>query len=266
MRFGRILFIAAISSGLLSCSKVEKSSTVLQTTEEGSTSDLTAGAPLYLVLQSLYDTAASSALVTEGSCITSSTNKNLTCAISIPESRLYYSSLKFKIGVGSKDACSLVTFRPYYFKRASISYRFPGQAADTDCTDSKQADCYGGAAKNILKNANISFPANTGVYFLTANVTDTTYTLDSSNSRRSSETADASLTTNVNSCNNLISRGGVQYNDGVTVYEGGNKYYDYLISCEDDYGNVNYSITLTISDKDTVSSDGGITNDYYDWN
>ncbi len=269
MIFSRKSLLVLLSTGLLlGCSPVEKKSfnDTGGSTEEGSTSPSVEGEPLYLVLQSKYETASETSVLTEGTCAANSTTPAATCTIRIPELRLYYSELRFTVGTTSSAGCSHVSFMPYNFRRATASTNFYGSSTATDCTDSTKKECWGGAAKNILENAGVDFPANSGVYFLPSQQLQGSYKLNSSNSRRSDDDKDESLFTNVNAANNLLvaDRGNVFANTN-GVYYSGTYYRDYTISCRDDYGHAMYSITLTIEDMDTPTAEG-VEDLFYDWN
>jgi hypothetical protein len=273
MRFSRVLLIAAISSGLLSCSKVEKSSTLLESTEESSTTTV-GDSPFYVIVQSKYQTAADSTLYTEGSCqlkTTDAIGTHLDCGIEIPELRLHYSDIKFKVGLLNAPSCKIVQFWPYvYVKSTDAAASLPGHVAATDCSDGTKAECYGGSAKSIITNANAAFPDTAYLFFATNVATEMTYTATALSEREASEGKDnPSLFYNVDIANNLVDR-----NTAITppvaahpylIYKGGGQYQDYYFACLDQYHEDVYTITLTISDKDTSTAEG-TSDQRYDWN
>lgn len=271
MNFWKLFLIGVTSVGFLqACSPVEKASTT-GSSDQGSTSPEGAGSPLYLVLESKYESGT--ATTSEGTCLIDPADPvgtHLDCEIQIPELRLHYSDINFKVGVADSTTCAVVTFDPYVFVRSSsATFNSPEATTDVDCSALDKAECFGGSAKSILTNAGFSYPLAGGfggAYFLPTNTLETTYTATSSNKLALEIGADPGYLTNAYIANNLAAaaRAGAYTGHGV-YYEGSGEYRDYEIACQDIYGEDVYTITLTISDKDTTTAEG-TSDQFYDWN
>ena len=114
------------------------------------------------------------------------------CNITIPEGMLHYSDLTFEYGTGNASLCPRIEFYPYY-RRLSTSAAYTPYKADSaiDCTDATLAECYDGAAVDIVPE----FPKNIGLWFPTDTVTSLTATVNSAWSAESFG--------NTHTCNNL---------------------------------------------------------------
>ncbi|WP_413290395.1 hypothetical protein [Bdellovibrio sp. HCB337] len=220
------------------------------------------GSPLFIQVSSKYEN--SDLYANLGNCYLDSTTvfpATKACTIRVPELQLHFSDLSFRVGTGSTDTCALVSFQPYYYRKSDQAgfVPAPGVAA-VDCTDSSLKECWGGAAPAIIEN----FPTVGGSYFLPDVMTETTYNLKSSNSRYILASGDdASLLTNVGVANNLIDLATPVVSP---AYVGGGAYQDYQVTCEDEWAEVLYAITLTIADDDTEATLNTPAKDhYFDW-
>ncbi|CAE78692.1 hypothetical protein AB1A81_03380 [Bdellovibrio bacteriovorus] len=203
--------------------------------------------------------------------------RNITCAFSIPEARLFYSHVNFKMGTSVASACPILKFRPYYYVRSNLDvvapdpaamppilgspgYTPPGSDTAISCGDGKDKSCYGGAAPTLVPE----FPKNGGLYFLTHINSESAYKLGSENSLR--YYGNGGVLVNYLVTNNLDPVG-----RGITVATNSNKnervedtFFDYHISCVNYWGETLYEINLFISDENFDDS-GGVDN-YIDWN
>jgi len=262
----RILFVILVGVlGIfaMSCTgekTADSSSTIAQDPEQKMQ-----GSPLYVEVSTIYEGGTDSTV--EGRCNIDTTNPSVhqTCTVRIPELRLHFSGLSFKIGTSSADTCAQISFQPYYYQRSSSAAYLPYGTTSIDCsaTPPANAGCYGGAAPALLKT---DFPGFKGLYFLPAVSLTGTFTVPSSNSRIKDADYD-SFSTNVDTCNNLSSsQRATPTGTATTYYSGSNMYIDYAVSCNDVWANSQYSITLTIADDDSENTDYGATIDeYYDW-
>ncbi len=182
-----------------------------------------------------------------------------TCTGKIPEAQLHYSSLHFTVGTSNPSICSILTFKPYYYLGSTAGLFDPpwdssitGAVCDTVTGPNggpTDANCYDGAAKQIVA----SFPTYTGMYFLSANGAETTYSIDSANSKHAP--------TNRWTCNNKVDK-----TAAVAGYIA-NTMQDYVFECRDTHNELQKRITLTLGDEDTVTGEnpGAGTDDFNDW-
>lgn len=222
-------------------------------------------APLSLTL--LSNLRGSETYVTEGTCEATATTPHATCTISIEELNLYYSNLKFNIATGSRSYCEQVVFRPFRYERSNAAaFSQAGSSSPLDCTKAsfeRDSKCWGGLAPVIATG----FPVNMSNYFLTENTLSASYTAKSADERRESDPDASLMYTNANSTNNLAlaARGtGLEVALGDDVDYVANTYVDNFIGCYDYWGNLDYSITLTIRDEDETGP-GTVPDEFWDW-
>jgi hypothetical protein len=264
-------FAIIVFAMMTACSAAEKSSFGEDgTTDESSEAPATDGSPLYLYLQTKYESA--DIYSTFDTCIIASTvsagtaDSTKDCTFSVPEVQMYYSDLKIVIGTNSSTTCKLISFTPYHFLR-SIDPAFleTADGVSTDCSPGKygsNADCWGGAAVGFLGS---SFPQSRGKYFLAEDKIEENYTSLSANKLRLANGFDAHYRTNRVVANNLADTA-----TGVSVFGThyiSNSMVDYSATCQDELGYVKYRINLLIEDDDgdATSDPDGTINDITDW-
>lgn len=204
-------------------------------------------------------------------------SKNITCTFSVPEARLYYSHVQFKVGTGAAASCPILMFRPYYYKRSnadviaadpgatppvvgSPGYTPPAKdATPLSCSTGKEIPCWGGAAPHLVPG----FPDNKALYLMTAISPSSDFNLKSENSTRYYGT---SVLTNYLVTNNLdpVDRvGDVAPGVGRVNERVDSTYVDYKVTCYDKWYEQLYSITVVIADENI---EGGMANDHFmDW-
>lgn len=195
-----------------------------------------------------------------------------TCTIMIPELKLYYSDLTFKVSVPDSKTCTKVAFIPYYYQKSANAAFKPDGTTGVDCSltmAKNSASCYGGAAPDMLSTLGVSFPKFAGVYFLPSNEFSKSYVLKSSNTRKSTATDLVAADTNVGSANNLPNRAiaslvSSNMAGGDSVDYLTNSMVDYTFDCENKWYDSLYKIKIIIADEDD-STGGAINDTVYDW-
>lgn len=258
LRQGLVALVVAYLVVLSACSSSKQQDVVTG----GDDSAKSVGAPLYVQVLSSFEGASDTTY--QGGCYfdaSESPPMTRTCTVRIPELVLHFSDLHFKIGSNDKVNCTQVAFFPYFYLRStSPTYLPPGATTTIDCSNSDKMDCFGGAAPKMLP----SFLSASGVYFLPSVKDNATYDLKSSNSIRIAG-GDESFDSNVNTCNNLTDRT-TAIVDPIYAYAGSGNFQDYLITCDDQWGETQYQITLKIADYDTEATSNTPAKDtYYDW-
>jgi hypothetical protein len=201
-----------------------------------------------------------------GTCsITNDETKEKDCEIKIPEARLYYSRLSFKVGTNVPDRCPILKFRPYYYQRSDDNgYDPPGETTAVDCSADRPTNlaCYGGAAP-YLEELKGKFPSSTGLYVLTGASSSSTYTLKSENTLRSYGGAPVNFlsTNNLDASLRSLAGDSLLFTERVP-----DAWQDYQILCTDRWGEELYTINLTLSDENVDGGLGDIDEDTYkDW-
>lgn len=185
-----------------------------------------------------------------------------TCALAVPEAQLYFSKARFFVGTTDSTNCPIVNFQPYYYQRSqSATYSLPGDTAAIDCSGTNptllNTKCFGGAAPNMIS----TFPKDTGNYFLSNVATEYSFDLNSGNGLRAYNTeVNYHIANDLTILNRASSGSGDQ--ERVPL-----QYYDYKIQCMDLWGHVLHTLTIIISDDNTVDHDTSTVNDeFLDWN
>lgn len=249
-----ILFVA-FSMTLLGCSEEKK-----PVADSSSTTPPVSGADsntvLYLRIASQWENGGPGS--TLDGCVVSSLSApgEYSCSVSIPEGQLYYSDITFTYGTNQPSLCSIISFKPYAYRRSNINgYIPPGQEDGIDCSnpDTIEKKCYGGAGPTLIED----YPKNKGHYFLPTVTTETTETLPSENTTRWY----GGKPWNHLAANNLTNRAA---SDAGRQYVGGSMN-DYYLQCLDIWAHPVYSIKLTISDQDTEAGEG-VEDEIDDWN
>lgn len=227
--------------------------------------------PLYITITSQYDgpTAPAGPVSYHGVCNIDPDNlaaNDITCTITIPEGKLFFSPLTFTYGTGNKSLCPRIEFYPYYRRVSNAAaYVPPGGSEELDCSDptTDLAGCYDGVAADIVPG----FPAANGLWQTTDTVSEFSATAKSS-------WKFGTTYGNTHTCNNLsaagrmadISIGG----GGPQIYESFSNslpaFQDYEIACLDQWQGTLFRIVMTIADEDTDASDTAPGDDeFYDW-
>lgn len=192
---------------------------------------------------------------------------NITCKASIPEGMLHFSSLTINTAVNKKGACGILNFEPYFY-RASNSAGFLPEWASTAPIDCSQpigqlsSDCFSGVGVDMLKD--VGFPQFIGMYDTPDDDGNITQTF----SARSANTAHR-FSGNRWTNNTLTYRGASISNPPLADGYVASSMQDYLLTCDDEYGDLQYSITLTIADTDsslTCDPNSNVCNVYPNWN
>lgn len=168
---------------------------------------------------------------TSGSSLSPKSEKQL---IIIPEEQLFYSVLKFEVEKPVLDeGCAVIKFRPYYYTKNNKDTEFrpdPNSDSTVDCSDGKNAACFGGAAKDLIAG----FPLFDAKF-------STSGMIEVSFSQPTHYAGDG----NRFAANDLFENG-TPGDPSVRYVTGSVK--DYSAYCEDIFGNVLARINLTISD------------------
>lgn len=254
------LIISALWLGACSGDKDEEESA--STTPAPSDEDApAAGSPLYVNVSTKYEGNENS--VAQGSCYFETTDtvpSTKTCVIRIPELTLYFSDLHLSVGTSDATYCTQIAFSPYYYRKSNAN-----PYADQDCTSGEFKECWGGAAPDIIED----FPKVKGLYFLPANSLFKSFKVTSTNSRfLADELNDISLYGNAGTCNNLATgaRTTPLTNSNIEFTGGAGDYHDYTFTCADQWGELQYQITLVIADYDTPETPNTPGKDHFwDW-
>lgn len=264
-----ILVLAIILSTVLSCSEEPQplQQTTLPSVEEPVDSDISESAVLYLVFGTRWESEAAGGFTKWVSCEipANSVQTSKTCTVSVPEARLYFSSVQFKVGTKIAASCPILSFHPHYYRRSdSNAYRSPDMKASDpalDCSGSRPVEkrCYGGAAPIMVE----SFPENAGTYILTHVSASSSYEMVSSNSKRSYGTN----AVNYMVTNDLLNRTTDQTDPLTSRYvDTDNPFLDYRVYCANYWGEVTYAIDLVVSDENMDGAEGGTPHDDFpDW-
>ncbi len=200
---------------------------------------------------------------------TAAVPSNLACDVEVEELILHYSDLEFVVSTNNTDSCTEIITTPYFYRKSnSATFRLDGADADTDCTDPSEVLCFGGAGPGfgVLTGSTftaLDFPNNIGYYFLTRNLLSQTYRLISTE-ERSETNRDRDLTSNTGVTNNLPAGSRSANINTASARYVANTYRDYTVTCRNDFGELNHTITLTIGDFDTQDTSSS-TDSFYDW-
>ncbi len=260
----KILLLAMICF-LISCSGSEPaSSTGGGGTGGGTGSGSSTSANLSLEVKRNFEGGTSKTSIVSCEIPTTATlGTTLACNVQVEELILHFSDLDFIYSTNSSSTCTRVVFRPYYYlKSTSAAFLLDGADATTDCTVA-DANCYGGAAPGMPDLISGGFPKIGGLYYLTRNQLSASTKLDAASIRVKSN-ADRDLRNNTAVTNNLpLASRGANINTASARYLA-NTYNDYTLSCYNDFGELNYEITLTIGDDDIAGTPVGLDS-FYDW-
>lgn len=264
-----MILLSSFISSLSACSGSPENtaSSESSTSSSSSSSGFPSDTYLYFTLGSQWESDAADAKFKDwGSCAVNSTSSNnIDCTVSIPEARLFFSKIKFNIGTENPTICPIITFAPYYYQRSSSATYLPPHkdATEVDCSGINGAAptdkyCYGGAAPTLVTD----FPTNTGNYFLASVSPSKSYTLDSGNKTRYYGT----YPVNYLVTNDLSSNGRTLSGDPLIRTERmPNTFQDYQATCSNYWGEVLYSISITVKDENMDGSDGTTHDEYPDW-
>jgi hypothetical protein len=200
-------------------------------------------------------------------CETTDSNVSSTCTVSVPEARLYYSSLNLKFE-WKPDKCKLLTFQPYYYQASNSNAYVPFNGTDAiDCSGASEArtkPCFGGAAPELVTdfpkyNQYIYFPDETDPTARQSKLTTVpsaySLKLPAINRLTVNDLPFAKWTTGFSSAD----MGG--FADGYVM----KSFVTYQWTCRDDwYDPISYSMTLNVKDEDSDTGRGPI-NDFKTW-
>lgn len=235
--------------------------------------------PLYFQLGIAWETDTSGRYSVVKSCsiapgsVMGATPQN--CTVTVPELKLYYSKLNFKVGTLDPVNCPFVSFTPYYYLRSVVNMVNDWEEVSTSvtCSSTKYAkSCFGGAGPAMLEDFGKSF----GRYFQSAIGNETNYKLDSSNTvRQLGYWATNLMVTNdigdPDAGNETTSPAKASWQEKVTAVTAGTArpletyWQDYTVQCRDLWGASTYSIVIKISDENTESSTTGTIDHFLDW-
>jgi hypothetical protein len=185
----------------------------------------------------------------------------IACNLAIPEGQLYFSDHFFTVGTSDPTACPLLFFQPYFYQAFDSAAATPfWTTSEVDCSVGPgeiSADCFNGPAKTIVPD----FPRYTRLYMRTVKNSKETYKAMSPNS--------AFAGSNRYMVNNKADK-----TAAVASINGGDGYIansmrDWTVTCMDDFLEEEYTINITISDRDTEGTadipDNFGLNDQLDW-
>jgi hypothetical protein len=226
-----------ILSALLTLSCAKKTDKETSSVSSGSGIVASAG-NLNVVISTAWEDDASN-FETHATCSASGTvlaPDNEVCTVSIPEGQLHYSKLKFNLN--SSGDCTLMFFRPYYYRKStSATYTPLGAEDDIDCTSGGEAACWGGAAVELVP----SFPDFMGLFTTSSSMEK----ISSSPNERLEQNGNRHLS------NDLVVRNlSLDDTDGIDEGYVANSMRDYLIQCQDKWANTLSSIRVDIIDFD----------------
>ena len=212
---------------------------------------------------------------------------NITCNFKVPESELFHSAMGVVWGTDRGiEICSTKDFHPYYYiandSDTDANFFWDGNSDGTDCTDHfadgtpTAANCYNGAAKLMVPNPG-NFPEVTSIRTSVAQDPSTPTVGRSGHfymgglAAPSNRYASNALVDRATSLPTFSTGTTLEGHDGYV----GNSMQDYVIQCRDPFHELNYQITVIISDWDfTADSDNPVgvdnpddinTNHYGDW-
>jgi hypothetical protein len=182
----------------------------------------------------------------------------ISCPISVPEAKLFYSNLKFLVGTTMSAVCPILNFSAYYYRRSNaVDFNPAGQDKDIDCSATAKDDnpiCYGGAAPSMFTD----FPETNGRYFNTNLLSQATYMLPSENSIRWYGGNSVSYL-----ASNVITDPTSTLGGNVAAARQG-EWHDYAVECTDMWNETLYKIDIYIQDENYDPATGGMDH-FKDW-
>jgi len=266
--FTAMLMLVTFVSG---CSEDDKGTATIPSEDDEETIDSTVS-PLYIEVSTRAENNPSGTKTFEGGCYvdpTATAPSTKTCTINIPELKLHYSDIIFKVGTFSATKCYQVMFVPYIFRRSDSNVYEPvigGPTIDCQTAPVINPRCYGGPAIEILSTL---FPTYSGKYILTTFVLNAEFTSTSINGKNAQPNPDSSMgDSNIDVANNLATGDRANpVSNGGARYMGGNQFTDYTVICRDVFNNDQHTITLILGDLDTTGvATSPANDDYFDWN
>ncbi len=271
-----ILFLAVQMAGVVGCKN--KPETFSDTSEASpvpptsivSPPTASAAAPFQLKLYTKYDgrtyiNQLTFAETGTDTCKATTTAPVAICTVTVPEGRLYFSSLNFNYS-WLPTSCPLLTFQTYYY-RASVSAAYipPGATSSIDCTAIPiSPTCFGGAAPALVAG----FPTFVGLIHLpdeanltVPSVTDlpvaSAYSIAFGSNRR---TVNDLAPAKVGNTYTSAQLGGL--GDGYLP----NTYVDYTFTCRDHwYDPATYTVHLNVRDENSAAGTAVPINDFQTW-
>lgn len=195
-----------------------------------------------------------------------------TCTLTIPEEELFYSKFYMTFGASSGTGCKVINFTPFaYLGSYSATFKPPwlSNPSAIDCNvdtagESLSADCYNGAAKEILP----SFPQKTSRYFFPEEGVEGKFATKSP--QEAGMAFDNTwITNNLVDPTTAILQGTLDRYVGTANGLGTDLVYqDWSIACLDEWYEPIYQITVRINDEDITGGDlpgDAVLDDMYDW-
>ncbi|MCB0351584.1 MAG: hypothetical protein KDD38_10395 [Bdellovibrionales bacterium] len=293
-KFSLRLFVALMMMSSLAC-KEKSYSTGIPSDDGGGGGGggspvappvVSADAPLALKLSSTYDTTDyiypltfdvvdTNSLVSidpqATTCSATDDNTEVDCTITIPEARLYRSSLIFQFS-RLQPQCKTLIFEPYYYQASNVDGFLPPGERDLSktlkCATDPDVGCWGGAATELIPG----FPDFDALIY-TPDETNPTAVL--SNSLKLSSSWSQTPRTNRSNAwaaNNMpLAKRGISYGNiadmsgRVDDYVAGS-FVDYTFYCEEDWGDEKpYIIHLYIDEENEETGGTATPNDFWSW-
>lgn len=178
-----------------------------------------------------------------------------TCNVKIPEGELYFSKLKFTYGTGDGSQCKIYIFQPFYYRGTTTdnSYLPPWlmkpPASGFTCVADPTPDCWHGPATLVP-----DFPDYAAWIYTTADGFEGKQTVRSAYS--------SGYVNNRWTANNKTNKAA-----GIAGEYVANSMVDWAVECRDEWYELIYKLTLTISDEDLNGSEdpGGPGDHFADW-
>jgi hypothetical protein len=254
-------------------------------------------APLALKIFTTYDTTSYNdpqTFVETGTtlCQATTATPNVTCTVTIPEGRLFFSSLSFQFSWLPSSNCKLLLFQPYFYQiSTSSSFQpltpglpIPSPApAPLNCSQgsASPAGCFGGAAASMVPN----FPTSTGVLY---QPNEADLTVPNTVTSKLNSTNSSSYNRGLNSLRMVVNDlspadiagagflaqiitnpfPGTMGPSGFELegYAGGSSWSNYVFSCRDDYFDPTpYQITVFVKKKNSVTGASTVEEDFASW-
>lgn len=202
-----------------------------------------------------------------------------TCTLIIPEEELFYSKFYMTFGVdaGASVACKVINFTPFAYLGSYSGAFVPPWAYNSSAVDCNRndpgeklsADCYNGAAKQILS----SFPDKSFIHFFPDEGVEGKAAVSApyeigmryDNTWVANNLTNRAVSINLANGNSVSDR----YVGTVDAQRASDLIYqDWKISCMDEFYEPVYEITVIISDQDITAGDSPgdpVLDDFYDW-
>jgi hypothetical protein len=225
-----------------------------------------AGSPIWVRVESQYQTEPDSTRSPVKDCMAPPTTPNLgpndastalslDCQIDIPEAKLFYSKLYLSFGGDASNGCRIYHFSPYYYKASSSKTFRPRWAGfgvtQVDCRGVDDtgkiidipSGCYNGPATTLVPG----FPRFDSLWFTSRQQNSGVFEIPSANSKAYNSNRFAANYSGVRPPTQTYPTPGVDEaslggTDGYILTE----WSDYIFSCNDDYDETLFRIRMVI--------------------